>query len=81
MLSCCRLPLLSAAPASASSVPSRLLAAGATVLPKSSTSPGNRVVRHEIAEANHTFATRKWRENIAAVPLRWVLGLAAGNVP
>lgn len=35
----------------------------------------NRVVWHEIAAANHTFATREWRDEATSVTLRWLLEL------
>lgn len=36
----------------------------------------NRVAWHEIADANHTFATREWRDEVAAVTLNWALAVA-----
>lgn len=37
----------------------------------------NRVRRHTIEGANHTFASSAWRDEVAAVTLRWVLEIAA----
>jgi hypothetical protein len=32
----------------------------------------NTVTRHELAEANHTFSTRAWRDLVAAWTLNWL---------
>ena len=36
----------------------------------------NRVVWHDIADSNHTFASRRWRNEVAAVTVRWALDIA-----
>jgi exosortase A-associated hydrolase 1 len=37
----------------------------------------NRVAWHEIADANHTFATQDWRDEVAQVTLGWIRELAS----
>ena len=32
----------------------------------------NRVAWHENADANHTFSTRAWRDDVAAATLAWL---------
>jgi exosortase A-associated hydrolase 1 len=36
----------------------------------------NRLAWHEIPRANHTFASRKWRDEVATLTLHWVRNLA-----
>jgi uncharacterized protein len=37
------------------------------------------VVQREIVEANHTFATRAWRDTVASWTTEWVLALSRGR--